>query len=87
MQPADLARKEIRDMVDATMSIIVREYSVDEEFVVSEIKEYLNKPELPFTQKSYCQSSQYSSKRIGRFASIVSIVNTLICNVRSVKPI
>ena len=30
-------------MIDATLSVIMREYDVDESFVIKEIKDYLSK--------------------------------------------
>ena len=38
----DQVRIEILDMVDATLSVIVREHAVDESFVINEIKDYLS---------------------------------------------
>ena len=42
VRATDHARKEIRDMIDATLSAIVREHAVDESFVINEIKDYLS---------------------------------------------
>ena len=42
MRATDHARKEIRDRIDATLSVIVREHAVDESFVINEIKDYLS---------------------------------------------
>jgi hypothetical protein len=44
--PADQARKEIRDMVDAISSVVVREHAVDQDFVISEIKAYISDRDL-----------------------------------------
>ena len=42
MRATDHARKEIRDMIDATLSVIVREHAVDESFAINEIKDYVS---------------------------------------------
>jgi len=41
VQLSDQARKEIRSMVDAILSVIMREHDVDECFVITEIKDYI----------------------------------------------
>ncbi|MEC7738125.1 MAG: hypothetical protein VYE46_04530 [Cyanobacteriota bacterium] len=48
----DHARKEIRDMIDATLSVIVREHAVDESYVISEIKNYLSKTDVAATNNN-----------------------------------
>ena len=42
VSPADQARKEIRSMVDAITSVVIREHAVDESFVINEIKAYIS---------------------------------------------
>ena len=43
---SDEARKEIRDMVDAITSVVVREHAVDHSFVITEIKAYISGPDF-----------------------------------------
>ena len=42
VRATDHARREIRDMIVATLSVIVREHAVDESFAINEIKDYVS---------------------------------------------
>ena len=67
-------RIEILDMVDATLSVIVREHAVVESFVITEIKDYLNSSEL-ISQNSKClKVIQYAPKQVLRRCGFGSVV-------------
>ena len=62
MRATDHARKEIRDMIDATLSVIVREHAVDESFVISEIKDYLSETDAAGLRNNGLKVIRYSPK-------------------------
>ena len=66
MRATDHARKEIRDMIDATLSVIVREHAVDESFVISEIKDYLSETDAAGPRNNGLKVIRYSPKQVLR---------------------
>lgn len=86
VRPSDQARKEIRDMVDATLSVIVREHDVDESFVITEIKDYLNSSGLISQNKKCLKVIQYSQGQVLRRGGLGSIVQSIRSKVQRIGP-
>lgn len=64
MERTDQARQEIKDMIDATLSIVIREHAVDQAFVIHEIKSYLGKLENNPSKPDWFRKIKYTSKSI-----------------------
>jgi hypothetical protein len=75
--PADLARKEIRDMVDAITSVVGREHAVDESFVINEIKSYISGRD--FAERNGCDLKliQYARKQKPGIGNLGTVLNGL----------
>ena len=81
MRATDHARKEIRDMIDATLSVIVREHAVDESFVINEIKDYLAEADSSGPRNNGLKVIRHSPKqvlRIGGFGLVVNVIRSKV---------
>ena len=63
VSPADQARKEIRDMVDAITSVVIREHDVDQSFVIYEIKAYISGRDFAEQNDGDLKVIQYTRKQ------------------------
>ena len=87
MRATDHARKEIRDMIDATLSVIVREHAVDESFVINEIKDYLSEINSACLRNNTLKVIRYSPKQVLRCDSFGSVVNVIRSKVHKISAI
>ena len=87
MRATDHARKEIRDMIDATLSVIVREHAVDESFVISEIKDYLSETDSAGPRNNGLKVIRYSPKQVLRSGGFGSVVNVIRSKVQKISGI
>ena len=87
MRATDHARKEIRDMIDATLSVIVREHAVDESFVISEIKDYLSETDAAGPRNNGLKVIRYSPKQVLRSGAFCSVVNVIRSKVQKISGI
>ena len=93
MRATDHARKEIRDMIDATLSVIVREHAVDESFVINEIKDYLSDADADAdadaagSRNNGLKVIRYSPKQVLRSGSFGSVVNVIRSKVQKISGI
>ena len=87
MRATDHARKEIRDMIDATLSVIVREHAVDESFVISEIKDYLSETDAAGPRNNGLKVIRYSPKQVLRSGGFNSDVNVIRSKVQKISGI
>ena len=85
--PADLARKEIRDMVDAITSVVVREHAVDQSFVISEIKAYISGPDFAERNDGDLKLIQYARKQKRGGDTLGSVLNAIRSKVQRISPI
>ena len=87
VSPADQARKEIRDMIDAITSVVGREHAVDQSFVISEIKAYISGPD--FAERNGCDFKliQYARKQKPGIGSLGTALNTLRSKVQRISSI
>ena len=67
---SDQAREEIKDMIDATLSVVGRAHDVDQTFVINEIKNYLESLADNHKRKPWIQLIKYSPKTTRRNFSI-----------------
>ena len=83
--PADQARKEIRDMIDAITSVVGREHAVDQSFVISEIKAYISSPD--FAERNGCDLKliQYARKQKPGVGSLSTAMNMLRSKVQRIS--
>ena len=84
---ADQARKEIRDMIDATLSVIMREHDVDESFVIKEIKDYLSETDSSGPRNNSSKVIQCSPKQVSRSGGIGSVVNIIRSRAQKISAI
>ena len=75
--PADQARKEIRDMVDAITSVVVREHAVDQDFVISEIKAYISGRDFAERNHGDLKVIQYKRKQKLGGGNLGTVLNGL----------
>ena len=87
MRATDHARKEIRDMIDATLSVIVREHAVDESFVINEIKDYLSETDAAGTKNNSLKVIRYSPTQVLRSNAFGSVVNVIRSKVQKISAI
>ena len=87
MSPADQARKEIRDMVDAITSVVVREHAVDQDFVISEIKAYISGRDFAEQSDVDLKLIQYTRKQKPGVGSLSTALNTLRSKVQRISSI
>ena len=87
MRATDHARKEIRDMIDATLSVIVREHAVDEGFVISEIKDYLSETHAAGPKNNGLKVIRYSPTQVFRSGGFGSVVNVIRSKVQKISGI
>ena len=87
MRATDHARREIRDMIDATLSVIVREHAVDESFVINEIKDYLSEINSACPSNNSLKVIRYSPKQVLRCDSFGSVVNVIRSKVQKISGI
>ena len=88
LSAADQARREIRDMIDATLSVIIREHDVDESFVIKEVKDYLSEVDSFGTRNNSLKVIQYSPRQVSRsggFASLVNIIRSRVQKISAVR--
>ena len=84
----DHARKEIRDMIDATLSVIVREHAVDESFVMNEIKDYLSEVDAAGPRNNGLKVIRYSAKQVlrsGGFGSVVNVIRSKVHKISGIR--
>ena len=68
-------------MIDATLSVIVREHAVDESFVISEIKDYLSETDAAGPRNNSLKVIRYSPKQVlrsGGFGSVVNVIRSKV---------
>ena len=87
MRATDHARKEIRDMIDATLSVIVREHDVDESFVINEIKDYLSETDAAGPRNNGLKVIRYSPTQVLRSGGFGSVVNVIRSKVQKISGI
>ena len=87
MRATDHARKEIRDMIDATLSVIVREHAVDESFVINEIKDYLSETDAASPKNNSLKVIRYSPTQVLRSDAFGSVVNVIRSKVQKISAI
>ena len=84
---ADQARREIRDMIDATLSVIIREHDVDESFVIKEIMDYLSEIDSSGPSNNSLKVIQYSPRQVSRSGGFGSVVNIIRSRVQKISAI
>ena len=67
---SDQARQEIKDMIDATLSVVGRAHDVDQTFVINEIKNYLKVLADTPNRKPWLRLIKYTPKTTRRNYSI-----------------
>jgi len=87
VRATDHARKEIRDMIDATLSVIVREHAVDESFVINEIKDYLSETDAAGPRNNGLKVIRYSPTQVLRSDGFGSVVNVIRSKVQKISAI
>ena len=87
MRATDHARKEIRDMIDATLSVIVREHAVDESFVINEIKDYLSESDAAGPRNHGLKVIRYSPTQVFRSGGFGSVVNVIRSKMQKISGI
>ena len=88
MRAIDHARKEIRDMIDATFSATtVREHAVDESFVINEIKDYLSETDAAGPRNNSLKVIRYSPTQVLRSDGFGSVVNVIRSKVQKISAI
>ena len=87
VSPADQARKEIRDMVDAITSVVGREHAVDQNFVLSEIKAYISGRDFAVQNDGDLKVIQYTRKQQLGGGSLGSVLNSLRSKVQRMSSI
>ena len=87
VDPADQARKEIRDMVDAITSVVVREHAVDQNFVLSEIKAYISGRDFAEQNDGDLKVIQYTRKQQLGDGKLGTVLNTLRSKVQRISSI
>tara|TARA_B100001939_G_C16550808_1_gene450216 strand:+ start:44 stop:352 length:309 start_codon:yes stop_codon:yes gene_type:complete len=88
LSAGDQARKEIRDMIDATLSVIMREHDVDESFVIKEIKDYLSKTDSTGPRNNGLKVIRYSPTQVlrsGGFGSVVNLIRSKVQKINGVR--
>ena len=88
MRVTEHARKEIRDMIDATLSVIVREHAVDESFVINEIKDYLSEADAAGPRNNGLKVIRYQPKqelRSGAFGSVVNVIRSKVQKISGIR--
>ena len=85
--PADQARKEIRDMVDAITSVVVREHAVDESFVINEIKTYISGRDFAEQNDVDLKVIQYTRKQKLTGGNLGTVLNGLRSKVQWISSI
>ena len=69
-------------MIDATLSVIMREHAVDESHVINEIKDYLSKNDDASPRNSSLKEFNTPQKKALRSGSFVSLVNAIRSKVK-----
>ena len=87
VSPADQARKEIRDMVDAITSVVVREHAVDKDFVISEIKTYISGRDFAERNDGDLKLIQYARKQKPGIGNLGTVLNGLLSKVQWISSI
>ena len=87
VSPADQARKEIRDMVDAITSVVVREHAVDESFVINEIKTYISGRDFAEQNDGDLKVIQYTRKQKLGGGNLGTVLNELRSKVQWISSI
>ena len=74
-------------MIDATLSVIIREHDVDESFVIKEIKDYLSEIDSFGPRNNSLKAIKYSPRQVsksGGFGSIVNIIRSRALKISAV---
>ena len=87
VSPADQARKEIRDMVDAITCVVVREHAVDESFVINEIKTYISGRDFAERNDGDLKVIQYTRKQKLGGGNLGTVLNGLRSKVQWISSI
>ena len=87
VSPADQARKEIREMVDAITSVVVREHAVDESFVINEIKTYISGRDFAEQNDGDLKVIRYTRKQQLAGGNLGTVLNGLRSKVQRMSSI
>ena len=87
MRATDHARREIRDMIIATLSVIVREHAVDETFAINEIKDYVSGTDAEGPRNNGLKVIRYSPTKVLRSGGFGSVVNVIRSKVQKISGI
>ena len=87
VSPVDQARKEIRDMVDAITSVVVREHAVDQNFVLDEIKAYISGRDFAAQNDGDLNVIQYTRKQQLGGGNLGIVLNALRSKVQRISSI
>ena len=74
-------------MIDATLSVIMREYDVDESFVIKEIKDYLSKTDSSGPRNNSLKVIPYFPKQVSRSGGFASVVNIIRSRAQKISTI
>ena len=74
-------------MIDATLSVIVREHAVDESFVINEIKDYLSETDSDGPKNNSLKVIRYSPTQVLRSDAFGSVVNVIRSKVQKISAI
>ena len=74
-------------MIDATLSVIVREHAVDESFVINEIKDYLSETDAAGPKNNSLMVILYSPTQVLRSDAFGSVVNVIRSKVQKISAI
>ena len=75
-------------MIDATLSVIIREHDVDESFVIKEIKDYLSEIDSFGPRNNSLKVIQYSPIQVSRsgvFGSVVNIIRSRVQKISAIR--
>ena len=75
-------------MIDAPLSVIVREHAVDESFVINEIKDYLSETDAAGPRNNGLKVIRYSPAqdlRSGGFGSVVNVIRSKVQKISGIR--
>ena len=74
-------------MIDATLSVIVREHAVDESFVINEIKDYFSETDAAGPKNNSLKVIRCSPPQVFRSDAFGSVVNVIRSKVQKISAI
>ena len=74
-------------MVDAIRSVVVREHAVDQDFVISEIKDYLSETDAAGPRNNDLKVIQYTRKQQLGGGNLGTVLNALRSKVQRISSI